>query len=68
MFEINIDSSYFYVLICVSFGFIFTYLLYNNKAKLISKNVNLFLFVIRFFYLSVILLLLLNPIIKFNNN
>ena len=68
MFEINIDSSYFYVLICVSFGFIFTYLLYNNKAKLISKNVNLFLFVIRFFYLSVILLLLLNPIIKLNNN
>ena len=68
MFEINIDSSYFYVLICVFFGFIFTYLLYNNKAKLISKNVNLFLFVIRFFYLSVILLLLLNPIIKLNNN
>ncbi|MDC0909028.1 hypothetical protein OAQ21_02790 [Flavobacteriales bacterium] len=68
MFEINIDSSYFYVLICVCFGFIFTYLLYNNKAKLISKNVNLFLFVIRFFYLSVILLLLLNPIIKLNNN
>ena len=68
MFEINIDSSFFYILICISLGFIFTYLLYNNKAKSIPKNVNLILFVIRFFYLSVILSLLLNPIIKLKNN
>ena len=68
MFELSIDSSFFYILICISLGFIFTYLLYNNKVKSIPKNVNLFLFVIRFFYLSVILLLLLNPIIKLKNN
>ena len=68
MFELSIDSSFFYILICISLGFIFTYLLYNNKLKSIPKNVNLILFVIRFFYLSVILLLLLNPIIKLKNN
>ena len=68
MFELSIDSSFFYILICISLGFIFTYLLYNNKVKSIPKNVNLILFVIRFFYLSVILLLLLNPIIKLKNN
>ena len=68
MFELSIDSSFFYILICISLGFIFTYLLYNNKVKSIPKNVKLILFVIRFFYLSVILLLLLNPIIKLNNN
>lgn len=68
MFELSIDSSFFYILICISLGFILTYLLYNNKLKSIPKNVNLILFVIRFFYLSVILLLLLNPIIKLKNN
>ena len=68
MFELSIESSSFYILICISLALIFTYSLYNNKINPISRNVNLFLFVIRFSYLSVILLLLLSPIIKLDNN
>lgn len=68
MFELSIESSSFYILICISLAFIFTFSLYNNKINPISRNVNLFLFVIRFSYLSVILLLLLSPIIKLDNN
>ena len=68
MFEINIASSFIYVLLCILLGLVYAFFLYRNNSTIISSKLNYTLFVIRASYVIIISLLFLNPIVKSYKN
>lgn len=68
MFEINIASSFIYVLLCILLGLAYAFFLYRNNSTIISSKLSFTLFFIRASYVSIISLLILNPIIKSYKN
>ena len=68
MFEINIASSFIYVLLCILLGLVYAFFLYRNNSAIISSKLNYTLFVIRASYVIIISLLILNPIVKSYKN
>ena len=68
MFEINIASSFIYILLCILLGLVYALFLYKNNSTIISSKLNFILFFLRASYVIIICLLILNPIIKSYKN
>jgi len=62
------DLSLYYILICIFLGCSYSYSLYLIKQSDISRETRVFLFFIRFFCITIIALLLLNPFLKSNTH
>ena len=63
MFDVIIDLPFIYLLICCFVGFIYSFLLYRNNI-ILSKSFLLLLSLFRFICVTILCILLLNPLIS----
>ena len=66
MLDISSDFSLFYILLCILLGLVYAILLYNKRKGLITNKLNLFLFISRAFFTSILAFLLLSPVFRTN--
>ena len=64
MSRFSLDLPPYYYLICVILGLCYAYFLYKRKSSILSGRVNLILFFLRAFFITVLAFLLLNPVAK----
>ena len=68
MLGINTVLPFYYSIICIFFGVIYSYFLYNKDKNISSRILFWGLFLLRAFLISILSFLLLSPIVKANIN
>ncbi|MDC0249591.1 hypothetical protein OAK24_01800 [Flavobacteriales bacterium] len=68
MLGFNSGLSFYYSIICIFLGVVYSYLLYNKQKNIGSTSLFWGLFIFRTFLISIISFLLLSPIVKSNIN
>ena len=61
MLGINSELSFFYIFICVLIGLLYAYFLYLKDKSNLPINLTYILFILRLFFISLLVFLLLNP-------
>ncbi|MBT3611329.1 MAG: hypothetical protein HN522_00090 [Flavobacteriales bacterium] len=62
--EINSDFPIMYSIACLFLGLSYAYFLYRKEFLLTAKKLKQFLFIIRTFFITLLAVLLLNPVVK----